>query len=141
TISGLDLKGNSSFTKLSSQTLMNYYRSRLDIASPYPVITSMAQAQTESVHLMESYEEIDITILHRSVWPQHGACAMQAVEQGIQLCKNGKADALVTGPISKEAVNRAGYHIPGHTEFLAEQTGTADFMMMLVSEGLRVGLV
>jgi len=141
TLSGFTSKGNSAFTILSSQEVMDYYRSRMDIEFPCQVITSVDEAQPGAVHLMESYEETDITIQPGTVGRQAGACAMQAVERGIQLCKSGKADALVTAPISKEAVNRAGYHIPGHTEFLAEQTGAADFMMMLVSEGLRVGLV
>ena len=70
-----------------------------------------------------------------------GRRAMQAVEQGIEACLSHQTDALVTAPISKEAVNKAGYHIPGHTEFLAEKTSSDSFMMMLVHEKLRVGLV
>ncbi|MDX1619244.1 MAG: 4-hydroxythreonine-4-phosphate dehydrogenase PdxA, partial [Balneolaceae bacterium] len=42
--------------------------------------------------------------------------------------------------ISKEAVNRAGYEIPGHTEHLAQQTGVENPIMMLVNNGLRIGL-
>ncbi|MEX2478722.1 MAG: 4-hydroxythreonine-4-phosphate dehydrogenase PdxA [Gracilimonas sp.] len=72
---------------------------------------------------------------------QSGKVAMLAIENCIQLCLNGQADAMVTAPISKEAVNLAGYKIPGHTEFLAKKTNTDSVLMMLVSGNLRVALV
>jgi len=57
------------------------------------------------------------------------------------LCMNGSVSAMATAPISKEVLNRAGYHYPGHTELLAELTGTTDFVMMLAGDRLRVTLV
>ena len=38
---------------------------------------------------------------------------------------------LVTAPISKESIQLAGYKVPGHTEYLMEQTGAEDVVMML----------
>lgn len=70
-----------------------------------------------------------------------GRLAMRAVEAGCDACLLGEADALVTAPISKEAIHLAGYRFPGHTEFLAQRTRAAGYTMMMVSEGLRVGLV
>ncbi|MDR9411001.1 4-hydroxythreonine-4-phosphate dehydrogenase PdxA [Gracilimonas halophila] len=72
---------------------------------------------------------------------QSGKVAMQSIETCIQLCLNNDTDAMVTAPISKEAVNLAGYDIPGHTEFLASETKTEFVLMMLVSGSLRVALV
>jgi 4-hydroxythreonine-4-phosphate dehydrogenase len=70
-----------------------------------------------------------------------GRLAMRAVERGADACASGEADALVTAPISKEAITLAGYRFPGHTEFLAQRTHADEFAMMLVSGGLRVALV
>ncbi len=70
-----------------------------------------------------------------------GRLAMQAVEAATDLCLQGQAEALVTAPISKEAIARAGYEEPGHTEFIARRAGCEAFTMMLVSDELRVGLV
>jgi len=70
-----------------------------------------------------------------------GAVAMKSIEKCVEYVKNGDAHAMVTGPISKESVNMAGYQIPGHTEFLAAQTGVDEVLMMLVNENLRVALV
>ena len=69
-----------------------------------------------------------------------GLAAMQSVEAGIEACINHRTNALVTAPISKKAINKAGYKVPGHTEFLAEKTGSSNFMMLLVHDQLRVGL-
>ena len=63
------------------------------------------------------------------------------IAEAARLCVSGHAAAMVTGPISKEALNRAGHHYPGHTELLAELTGAREFVMMLAGERLKVTLV
>ncbi len=52
----------------------------------------------------------------------------------------GTISALVTAPISKDWIARAGFAHPGHTEYLAERAGTSDFAMMLAGPKLRVVL-
>jgi len=58
-----------------------------------------------------------------------------------QSCLDGRAAAMATAPISKEAMNRAGHAYPGHTELLAELCGSDDYVMMLAGDLLRVSLV
>ena len=70
-----------------------------------------------------------------------GRLAMESVARACDLCLSGEADAMVTAPISKEAIKLGGYDFPGHTEFLAERTGADRFVMMLVAGGLRVALL
>ena len=53
---------------------------------------------------------------------------------------NGRLDAIVTAPISKEAFALAGIREPGHTELLARLTGTRRYAMMLFGEKIRVVL-
>jgi 4-hydroxythreonine-4-phosphate dehydrogenase len=53
---------------------------------------------------------------------------------------SGRADAIVTCPITKEGLKLAGVPHPGHTEFLARLCGGADVVMMLAGERLRVAL-
>ena len=48
---------------------------------------------------------------------------------------------MITAPICKEGFHRAGIDVPGHTELLAQLTGTEKFGMMLIGGGLRVMLV
>jgi 4-hydroxythreonine-4-phosphate dehydrogenase len=50
----------------------------------------------------------------------------------------GEVSALVTAPISKEWIARAGFTFPGHTEYLAARAGAREFAMMLAGPSLRV---
>jgi len=70
-----------------------------------------------------------------------GRAAAKYIEAGAAMALDGRIQALVTGPISKEALNRAGYDFPGHTEMLAGLTGGARVVMMLAGARLRVVLV
>ncbi|WP_125716209.1 4-hydroxythreonine-4-phosphate dehydrogenase PdxA [Pseudoalteromonas rubra] len=54
---------------------------------------------------------------------------------------DGTFDAVVTGPVHKGIINRAGISFSGHTEYFAQQSNTPDVVMMLATEGLRVALV
>lgn len=139
TLRDRDLEGHTVII-LSSESVMSFYAEALNIDLDYEVVHRFEDIQKHEINLLQSYKEDSPTILPGTLDQYAGACAMQAVEQGLKLCQKGHADALVTAPISKEAVNLAGYHIPGHTEFLAEHTDTAEFLMMLVNDGLRVGL-
>ena len=73
--------------------------------------------------------------------PLAGALAMASVARAITLCLQGRVDAMTTCPISKEVIARAGFDVPGHTEFIARETASSDVLMMMVSGHLRVGLV
>lgn len=126
---------------LSSSKVIDSYIDLYGMNVKYHQTETIEEVEDDVINVLESYGDDDPTIEPGSFTKESGKCAMLAVEKGIELCKTQKADALVTAPISKEAVNLAGYTIPGHTEFLAEKTGTANFMMMLVQNKLRVGLV
>src|SRR5262245_19494193 len=53
----------------------------------------------------------------------------------------GRADAIVTAPLHKEGLRAAGLHYPGHTEILADRTGTREFAMVLWGGGIAVAHV
>ena len=54
---------------------------------------------------------------------------------------SGEFDAIVTGPVHKGLINKAGIPFSGHTEYFANQANCTDVVMMLATEGLRVALV
>lgn len=63
-----------------------------------------------------------------------GQASFDAFDMAIADAISGRVAAVVTGPIQKEAWNLAGVSFPGHTEVLADRTGTDDFCMMLTSK-------
>jgi 4-hydroxythreonine-4-phosphate dehydrogenase len=67
-----------------------------------------------------------------------GRAAVEAVRSAVQLLAAGAADALVTAPVSKEALRLAGYPWPGQTELLASLCGASDLRVLLMAGPLRV---
>jgi 4-hydroxythreonine-4-phosphate dehydrogenase len=63
-----------------------------------------------------------------------------AIERAVQLALAGDVDGIVTAPIDKAALLAGGYDYPGHTEMLAELTGST-VAMMLASSGTPDGSV
>jgi 4-phospho-D-threonate 3-dehydrogenase / 4-phospho-D-erythronate 3-dehydrogenase len=67
-----------------------------------------------------------------------GRASYNYLIKGIDLCLEKKIAGIVTNPISKEALHLAGINYPGHTEILAERTGTKDFSMMFALDNVHV---
>ncbi len=67
-----------------------------------------------------------------------GDAAFRYVERATALASAGRVAAIATAPLNKEAMHLAGHTFPGHTEILAELTGTKDYAMMLVTDELKV---
>ncbi|MBO0720061.1 MAG: 4-hydroxythreonine-4-phosphate dehydrogenase PdxA [Blastocatellia bacterium] len=81
------------------------------------------------------------TIVMGAERAEYGRAAANFIETGVRLCRGGEIDALATAPINKKSFNLGGYDFPGHTEFLAHLTGTAEFAMAFFSPALRVALL
>ncbi|HTY44922.1 MAG TPA: 4-hydroxythreonine-4-phosphate dehydrogenase PdxA [Patescibacteria group bacterium] len=72
----------------------------------------------------------------------HGKASIEYLDAALEMLGAGQLDCLVTCPISKEAVSRAGYGgFSGHTEYLAARTAVKDYVMMLLNRHLKIGLV
>lgn len=67
-----------------------------------------------------------------------GHAAYCYIERAVGLAKELEIDAICTAPLNKEALHAGGHRYPGHTEMLADLTGTPEVSMMLVAPRLRV---
>ena len=67
-----------------------------------------------------------------------GEAAYRYIERAVALASKQRIDAICTAPLNKEALNAAGHRYPGHTELLAELTGTPEVSLMLLAPKLRV---
>jgi 4-hydroxythreonine-4-phosphate dehydrogenase len=71
--------------------------------------------------------------------PADGTLVTGAIDKAVAAARDGRAAAVVTNPINKEALYRAGFRHPGHTEYLAELAGPGTHaVMMLACPELRV---
>ena len=75
-----------------------------------------------------------------SLNPDNAAYVLQTLDTALQGCLDHTFQAMVTAPVHKAVINEAGIPFTGHTEYLAEKTGSAQVVMMLAAPGLRVAL-
>lgn len=66
---------------------------------------------------------------------------LETLELAAALCLHKKMDALVTGPVHKTIINKAGFVFSGHTEFLAKLAGVKHTVMLFVVERMKVALL
>lgn len=94
-----------------------------------------------------SFKLIDLHNVSRNnfsfgrVKAEYGKASIEYLDKAIEMIKNKEINCLVTCPISKEAINLAGFKYFGHTEYLAKKTNTKDYVMMLLNKYLRFSLI
>jgi 4-hydroxythreonine-4-phosphate dehydrogenase len=74
-----------------------------------------------------------------SMDPKNASFVIDTIQTAAEGCIRGDFDAMVTGPISKSILNKGGYKISGHTEFLAKLCKSKS-IMMLMNDRLKVTL-
>jgi 4-hydroxythreonine-4-phosphate dehydrogenase len=118
---------------------LNIAKSNLKIRS----ISDPNQVQDDPsvIHVLD-LKKIDLKKLkHGRVDHMPGRAAVEYIQKAVALAMSGQVAAMVTAPIHKEAINKAGFHYSGHTELLADLTRTRDYTMVLVHGGFRVSHV
>ncbi|RTL51422.1 MAG: 4-hydroxythreonine-4-phosphate dehydrogenase PdxA [Rhodocyclaceae bacterium] len=73
--------------------------------------------------------------------PANAPYVMDLLDRALEGCLSGEFAGMVTAPVHKSVINDAGIPFTGHTEYLAEMTGTGKVVMMLAGGGLHVALV
>lgn len=106
-------------------------------------ITSPEEASGQKGRLevirLSSLEEADF--VPGKPTPSGGKAMVEYILSAVDMAKKGRISGMVTCPINKALMNRAGYNFEGHTELLAHLTDTRDYVMMLAGDKLRVTLV
>lgn len=85
---------------------------------------------------LDTEAEVEDGILN----PANASYVITMLKRAIQGCMQNEFAGMVTGPVHKGVINEAGLPFTGHTELLAEDSGTDQVVMMLATPGLRVAL-
>lgn len=83
-----------------------------------------------------AYSPVNFGIVSRTA----GELAAESIERAVSGALSGEFDAIVTMPVSKEALYLAGWKYPGHTEMIADRCGSNQPLMILAGGNLRVAL-
>jgi 4-hydroxythreonine-4-phosphate dehydrogenase len=105
--------------------------SKVDAAAPDEHVIPVLSATTTSLRDVQTGR----------VSAAAGQAAYDFLCKAIDLTMAGEADGIVTCPLHKEGLHAAGVRHPGHTEILAERTGTKEFAMVLWGDGIAVAHV
>lgn len=70
-----------------------------------------------------------------------GMLSLMSIDAAIHDLKNKLVDVLVTAPINKKNIQSEDFNFPGHTEYLAEKFGSKEYLMLMVSDRIKIGVV
>lgn len=122
-----------------STQLFNFYRTKLETEFNFFHVNNVNDAHQKKVNVVNVWKE-DIDLKPGEANTDGGKYAILSLKAAVEDVLRGKLDAVVTAPINKDMMKAAGFDFPGHTEYLTEESGVKESLMLLVHEGLRVGV-
>lgn len=73
--------------------------------------------------------------------PTGGELAYHSLKVAVESLDHHEIDAIVTAPINKKNIQSKDFNFPGHTEFFASRYGVNNFLMLMISGPLRIGVI
>jgi 4-hydroxythreonine-4-phosphate dehydrogenase len=124
-----------------SSRVLSFYKKQLALEEfNFFQVKAKGQFVAKSVNLVNCWEEV-VEINPGKPTKETGAASLKALQCACAEIKEGLLDALVTAPIDKHSIYSEEFPFKGHTEFLAQEFGAGESLMLMVSESLRIGLV
>ena len=124
---------------IGEESVVRHYADRLAPQRRVRIVDHPGQAdsETEDLQILDlkniEFSKVQLGVVDVAC----GRAALDYIRTGVRLCLKKELDALVTGPIHKEAAQLAGINAPGHTEYLAALCGVPEVRMLLVVDHLR----
>lgn len=126
-----------------SAAVFNAAAEHLSIPNPFHILSDIRELSRKCdkpcLLDLKNIDPSDFT--PGEISPAAGQASIEYVLRAVEAALQKKIDAVVTAPIHKEAIHLAGFNFDGHTELLAQKTGTRNFAMMLIGGPIRVVLV
>lgn len=118
-----------------------YHRKALNINNlSLNHVRSPKEAGPKRAHVLNCIDENVRVELGKST-PIAGEASFMALDRATTDLQEGLIDVLVTAPINKDNIQSENFQFPGHTEFLAQKFNSKDYLMLMVSETMKIGLV
>lgn len=125
-----------------SLRVLNQYRNLLDMKEwSLHGIQKVEQANPKLTNVITCWHDHQTEAVPGKITPEAGQGSLASLKRAVDDLKNGKIEALVTGPINKDNIQSEEFKFPGHTEFLAEAFSVQEALMFMVAGNLRVGVL
>jgi 4-hydroxythreonine-4-phosphate dehydrogenase len=118
-----------------------YYANKLSIRRKILSVNSLTDAIGRSeITILDTCPNFNDKIRPGKLARESGLWAGRAIEKGVELCVQHQSDAIVTAPVSKEALRLAGYGYPGQTEMVTILSKSKRSIMVMASGFARIAL-
>ena len=118
-----------------------YHRKALDVELfSFNQIAHAREANSKRVNIINCVDEEIRVELGKST-PEAGEAALLSLQAAVRDLKAGEIDVVVTAPINKENIQSENFKFPGHTEYFASEFASKNYMMLMVSDQLKIGVV
>jgi 4-hydroxythreonine-4-phosphate dehydrogenase len=124
----------------SSKWVMDYQKEIGSKALSFNFIKNSTEAKSNRANLISCWDE-EVTLELGKETADGGKYALKSLVAAVEALKNEEVDALLTAPINKHNIQSDEFSFPGHTEFLAQVFGDNEALMLMVSGGLRIGVL
>jgi 4-hydroxythreonine-4-phosphate dehydrogenase len=124
----------------STKTMSYHKKAIRDDEFVYQSCRNAEEAVAKKINIVNVWND-EIKFDLGNVTEVGGKYAFLSLERATEDLASNKIDVLVTAPISKEAISKAGFQFPGHTEYLAHLSGMEEALMVMVGPNLKVALV
>lgn len=123
-----------------SGKVLSWYRKQLGLNDlQFVQIKSPEEANPKRLNIINCWED-ETEIKPGEATDINGALALKALDAALDDWNKGKVDALVTAPLNKSTIKISNGTFTGHTDYIAQKTGSKKPLMMLCSDELRVAL-
>lgn len=124
-----------------STKVLSFYRKLLNIEDfHYTQIKSMNELNPRKINVVNCWPDL-VELNVGKVTAEGGNCAYLALREAVNYLKEDKIDALVTAPINKKNIQNEDFNFVGHTDFITQELGSKDSLMLMVTDEMRVGVV
>jgi 4-hydroxythreonine-4-phosphate dehydrogenase len=124
-----------------SSKVASYHRKVLNINDfNFNLVKKADQAHPRRPNIVNIHDE-EIKIDLGKSTSIAGELALLSLEAACEDLQKNNIDAVVTGPINKKNIQSPGFAFPGHTEYLAQKFNTENYLMLMINDVLRIGVV
>ncbi len=118
-----------------------YHRKALNIENlSFNHIRNANEAHLKRINIINCTDDNVRVELGKST-REAGESAFNAIDAACMDLEKGLIDVLVTAPINKGNIQNEHFSFPGHTEYLAQRFKTSNYLMLMVSETMKIGVV
>jgi 4-hydroxythreonine-4-phosphate dehydrogenase len=119
----------------------SYHRKTLSVRNfNFNLIKRAEMANPRRANIVNIIDR-DIKLEVGSMTRVGGEMAFLSLKMAAEALDSNQIDAIVTAPINKKNIQSREFNFPGHTEFLADRYKVADYLMLMISGPLRIGVI